>query len=246
MSDVFSAGQWARLLVGLAGAFTLFQGSAVALGSDRGQAGLLVAALVVGCVLAAERAWFSSTLRAAARAVGLGPPRPAGLVLSALVSALLVLVVPAFAWSTGSAVSVEPDTIRLLPGLFAQGGLAEETLFRGYLFGHLRRGRSFWRAATLSMLPFVAVHLLLFLTMPWPVALAAVALSAAMSFPFAWLYEVGGAAIWAPALLHVVVQSTPKLVVFSGDAAPVFPRIWMASSAVAAATVFLVRRPRPA
>jgi membrane protease YdiL (CAAX protease family) len=44
--------------------------------------------------------------------------------------------------------------------------VAEEVLFRGYLFGHLRRGRSFWRAAVLSMLPFVCVHLLLFFTMP--------------------------------------------------------------------------------
>ena len=31
------------------------------------------------------------------------------------------------------------------------------------LFGHPRRGWSFWRAATISMLPFVAVHVFLFL-----------------------------------------------------------------------------------
>ena len=52
-----------------------------------------------------------------------------------------------------------------LPGLFAQAGIAEELLFRGYLFGHLREGRSFWRAALLSMPPFLAVHLLLFFQM---------------------------------------------------------------------------------
>jgi len=246
MSDVFSAGQWARLLAGLAGAFGLFHWSASVLGSDRGQSGLQVSAIVVGATLAVERAWFAPTLRSAVRAVGLGAPHPAGLLLSAAVSALLVLVVPVFVWVTASSPSIEPNALRLLPGLFAQGGIAEEILFRGYLFGHLRRGRTFWRAAALSMVPFVTVHLLLFLTMPWPVALAALALSVAASFPFAWLFELGGATIWAPALLHVVVQSTPKLVVFSGEVAGEFPVIWMASSAVASAMVFLVRRPRPA
>ena len=101
-----------------------------------------------------------------------------------------------------------------MPGLFAQAGIAEEVLFRGYLFGHLRRGRSFWRAALLSMLPFVAVHLLLFATMPWPIAAAALLLAVIVAFPLARLYELGGATIWAPALLHFVIQGTVKIVVF--------------------------------
>ena len=40
---------------------------------------------------------------------------------------------------TGSSVVLLATTLVLLPGLLAQGGIAEEVLFRGYLFGHLRR-----------------------------------------------------------------------------------------------------------
>ena len=95
---------------------------------------------------------------------------------------------------------VDPRWTALVPGLFAQAGIAEEVLFRGYLFRHVRAGRTFWRAVGLATLPFVAVHLILFATMPWPIALAAVLLSALIGAPFAYLFELGGGTIWAPAL----------------------------------------------
>ncbi len=137
------------------------------------------------------------------------------------VCVLLLASVPVFARTTGSSVTILPDAIGLLPGLFAQAGIAEEVLFRGYLFGRLRRGRSFWRAAFLSTLPFVGVHLLLFGTMPWPVALAALMVSVATSFPLARLFELGGFTIWAPAILHFVIQATVKVLAVDGsDAAP--------------------------
>ena len=60
----------------------------------------------------------------------------------------------------------------LVPGLFAQAGIAEEVLFRGYLFRHAREGRDFWRAALVAAGLFVTVHLLMFLMLPWPIALA--------------------------------------------------------------------------
>jgi len=128
-----------------------------------------------------------------------------------------------------------------LPGLFGQAGIAEEVLFRGYLFGHLRPGRSFWRAALLAMLPFALVHLLMFLTMPWPVALAALLLSIVLSFPLAHLFELGGRTVWPPALLHFVVQGTAKLVVMSGEEPSTFPIVWMGASAVLPMFVMLIR-----
>ena len=85
-----------------------------------------------------------------------------------------------------------PGWVSLLPGLFAQAGIAEEVLFRGYLFGQVRVGRTFWRAAALSMVPFVSVHLVLFFYMAWPIALASVLLAIAISFPLAYLFELGG------------------------------------------------------
>jgi membrane protease YdiL (CAAX protease family) len=131
----------------------------------------------------------------------------------------------------------------MLPGLFAQGGIAEEVLFRGFLFRYVRSGRSFWRAASVSMLPFVAVHLLLFLTMPWPIAVASVLLAVVVSFPLARLYELGGGTIWAPALLHFVIQGTVKVVV-AGGGVESFAIIWMIASAVVPLLIF-VRDPAP-
>jgi membrane protease YdiL (CAAX protease family) len=235
--------QWSQLLVGLLAAFTIFQWSATALGSDRGQAGLIVGALVVGATLAVERLWFSRSLGSAARAVGLGAPLRQGLAAAAALSLLVLLTVPVYAWATGAGVTFDPLTPWLLPGLFAQAGIAEETLFRGYLFGHLRAGRTFWRAAWLSMLPFVAVHLLMFLSMPWAVALAGLILSVVLSFPFAHLFELGGATVWAPAFVHFVVQGAIKVVVLSGDASGLFPFVWIAASAVLPLVVLLIPRP---
>ncbi len=111
-------------------------------------------------------------------------------------------------------------------------------------FGHLRRGRSFWRAATISMLPFVAVHVFLFFTMPWPIALAAVLLAVALSFPLAHLFEVGGATIWAPALLHFVIQGTVKVVVVSDEGSWAFPLVWMAASGLVPWLSLIVARPQ--
>ena len=156
---------------------------------------------------------------------------------------MLVSIVPVFAYVTGGSAALVPGWALLIPGLFAQAGIAEETLFRGYLFGHLRPGRSFWRAAGVSMLPFVAVHLFLFFTMPWPIATASLLLAVAISFPLAHLFELGGATIWPPALLHFVVQGTVKIVVMSGDSAPLFPLVWIAASAVLPMFVLLIARP---
>lgn len=234
---------WTRLVIGLVAIYALFQWSAARLGSDRGQAGLVVAGIVVSATLFVELLWSGRSITATLRAVGLGQPRWQGLVIAAGVCGLLLLVVPTVALATGSVVTTTEGWPWLLPGLFAQAGVAEETLFRGYLFGHLRIGRTFWRAAVLSMLPFVGVHLVLFGTLPFWIALAALVLSVVTSFPMAHLFELGGATIWPPALLHFVVQGTVKLLVVSGDAAEAFPLVWMMASAALPLSVCLLPRP---
>jgi membrane protease YdiL (CAAX protease family) len=88
------------------------------------------------------------------------------------VGLLLLMVIPGYYVLTGVRFGMYPGWLWLLPGLFAQAGIAEEVLFRGYLFRHVREGRSFWRAAAVASGPFVLVHLILFLTMSWPLAAA--------------------------------------------------------------------------
>lgn len=231
------------MTLGLFAVFLLFQASAAALGSDRGQAGLAVGALVLAATIAVERGLFGTPAALAVKTLGLGGPRPTSLAAAGAVSALLWLVVAGFVLATGVSWTMAPGWLALVPGLFAQAGIAEETLFRGYLFRRLRHGRSFMRAALMSMLPFVAVHLILFFTMPWPVALAAVLLSVVVSFPLARLFELGGNTIWGAALLHFVVQGTIKVVVLSGDAAALFPFVWMGASALVPQLVLLLHPP---
>jgi membrane protease YdiL (CAAX protease family) len=234
--------RWIRLVSGLAAVFALFQWSASAFGSDRGQAGVAIGALITAAICVVERVLFGLPFRALVPALGLGTPDVRGLAVAGAIGLLMLLAVPVFAWATGEAPTFYAGGAWLIPGLFAQAGIAEEVLFRGYLFGHLRRGRSFWRAALLSMLPFMAVHLLLFVTMPWPIAAAALLLAVIVAFPLAGLYELGGGTIWAPALLHFVIQGTVKIVAFPDPWSVRFAVTWMAISAVVPMLVFV--RPR--
>lgn len=246
MPAIDSPRAWLRLAGSVAGIFALFQWLGSALGSDRGQAGVLIGIAIVAATLAAERTLFRAPGVPAAVRLGLGRPRGRGIAAAAAVAAAILLVFPVFGVMTGTTFRIRPDALLLLPGLFAQAGIAEETLFRGYLFGHLRRGRTFGRAAALSMLPFVAVHLWLFVTMAWPIALAAVVVATVLSFPLAYAYELGGNTIWPPAILHAVIQGAIKIVDVSGDASPMFPFAWMAASTLLPMLLFAVppvRRP---
>ena len=60
-----------------------------------------------------------------------------------------------------------------------------------------------------------------------------------MSFPLARLFDLGNGTIWAPALLHFTAQAGVKLVTVDGDAAAVFPFVWMLVCAVVPFLVFV-------
>ncbi len=164
---------WPRIVAGLVVGYVALEATARATKSFLGEDGVLVAAVVLGALFAAERFLFKTPWREAAHKLGLGAPARAGLARALAICALLVLVIPIAARLAGGELRAVPGWLALLPGLFAQGGIAEETLFRGWLFRHVRQAHPFARAAWLSMIPFVIVHLWLFATMPWAVALAA-------------------------------------------------------------------------
>lgn len=176
------------------------------------------------------------------RALGLRIAGSRGLVTAAAVVAAMLLYFPLAALAAPVApLPLRDDWLTLLPGLFAQHGIAEETLFRGFLFHHLRARRSFSRAAFLSMLLFVAAHLYLFTYMEPALALASTLLSAATAYPFAWLFEIGRRTIWAPALLHTGIHAI-KLVQLPDQPLPATLG-WMAVSATVPYAVFFVRPP---
>jgi membrane protease YdiL (CAAX protease family) len=104
-------------------------------------------------------------------------------------------------------VSIPDDWVWKLSGIVAIHGIAEEALFRGFLFHHLRNGQTFGRAAFLSLLAFAVAHVYLFTYMPAPLALFATLLSVASAYPFAYLFEQGNNTIWAPVLMHVSIHA---------------------------------------
>lgn len=123
-------------------------------------------------------------------------------------------------------------------GIFAQGGIAEETLFRGFLFRHFRERRAFWPAAARAAVPFVAAHLLLFATLDFVIALAALLVSVSLTFPLARLFDLAGGSIWPGALLHAVVQGAIKLVEPGTSDSLSIAIAWMAVSALVPWIVF--------
>lgn len=230
--------RWAPLILGFVLLFAVLQGSAAALGSTRGEWGLAVAAATLGAALVIVRLAFAPDWRTSFLALGLGLPHARGLLAAGALCLLLLGVYPLFLAVRGDDASLYPNAAWLALGLFAQAGVAEEAVFRGFLFGQIRRRHPFWRAAWISTAPFAAAHLMLFATMDWPIALAALTLSVVISFPLALLYDLAGRSIWAPALAHAVVQGAIKLIVVDD---PIFPLVWMAAGAALPWLVFLLR-----
>jgi membrane protease YdiL (CAAX protease family) len=217
---------WARVVFGVVLVYALFEVVARATGSERGQAGLIVAAVVVGSLIVLERVLFGVPWRRAPQLLGLGRPAAKGLALAAGIAALQLLVLPGSVALLGVTLGVWPGWETLLLGLFAQAGIAEETLFRGFLFRRFRAVHSFGRATLLASIPFVLVHLWMFTTVPFAVAALSVVLSAATSFSFAALFERAGGTIWGAALVHFVIQAVPKVVLADGNA-PAFVLVWI-------------------
>jgi membrane protease YdiL (CAAX protease family) len=156
----------------------------------------------VGAIVVAERMLFSDTLRDALRS--LGCVRARGLMPVAAVMASLPMwaFLPLFARAGGFAAELRPDWLQLLVGVVLVNGVTEELIHRGFVFGHLRRGRSFAAAATFSALLFAAQHLYIIVAAGWTIGLASVVLAALLAYPLARAFESGGNSVVGPAILH--------------------------------------------
>ena len=214
-------------------------------GSLYGQAGLFVGGATVATAIAVEALLFRRPPRRALRELGYGVPALRALGAALVIGLLLLASLPLLAFLTGTSLALRADWWWLAPGLFAQHGLAEETLFRGYAFRHLRAGRAFWPAAALSLVPFVAIHVLLLAVLPLPLALTSVLVAVAFAFPAADLFEGGRGTVWAPALLHFGAH-LPKLAEPAGFTLPL-QLAWSAAVLALPYLAFAFRlRPPPA
>ena len=178
---------------------------------------LLLSAWGVGAILTAERLLFGGTLPDAVRAIGCVPASAAALVIAAAVSLPMWIFLPLLAWSQGLAVALRPDWPQLLLGVVLVNGITEEVIHRAFVFGHVRRERSFAAAATISALLFAAQHLYLVVTLGWTAGLASVLLAALLAFPLAFIFERGGNSIGGPAILHTSSNAPVIVIALSED-----------------------------
>jgi membrane protease YdiL (CAAX protease family) len=170
----------------------------------------------VGAILIAERMLFSSTLREALRAVGFVRARKSTLKVVLLASLPMWAFLPLFAWTNGTAIDLRPEWLSLLLGVVLVNGVTEEVIHRGFVFGHLRRGRSFATAATVSAMLFAAQHLYIIVTMGWTIGLASVLLAALLAYPLAFVFDRGHS-IAGPAILHTSSNAPVMLLALPED-----------------------------
>lgn len=156
----------------------------------------------VGATLIAERRLFRPTIVHAAQAIGFVPARMKAVIVALIVSVPMWLFLPLFAWLNGEPIGLQPNWFALLIGVVLLNGITEEVIHRGFVFGHLRSGRSFGRAALLTAVLFAAQHLYLGFSVGWAAGLTSVMLAFLLSFPLAYLFETGGNSIGGPAILH--------------------------------------------
>jgi membrane protease YdiL (CAAX protease family) len=232
------------LLVTIAGFFVLWlllDRLAFALGSFRGEWGLAVCFVVVGAAVLLECALSKRSPRDAWRALGFVAPKREAVWWTLALVAVLLCFYPVFALVTHTDIALIPNAALLMAGMAFQGGVAEEVVFRGFLFRRLRETRTFWGAALLSAVPFIAVHALLFLTLDFALALASLLLALSISFPLAWLFERSGNSVWLPALVHAVIQGAIKIVEVSPNMFPAIAMSWMALAALAPWALFAMK-----
>jgi membrane protease YdiL (CAAX protease family) len=122
------------------------------------------------------------------------------------------LIYPVASAVTGEQFALVAGWPWILVGLFAFHGLAEEMVWRGFVFRRLSEGRSF-RAAVVWTMPFIAAtHLPILFRSGVVVAIGALLVAAVTSVPLSYLYVIGRGTIWAPALVHTAID-TFKLVI---------------------------------
>ena len=206
-----------------------------------GRFGLAILGAVLAAGLAVERVLYGIGPREALRGLGFARPTGRALLAAAVVGALVQLVYPATVAITGAEPELRPGWPWLLVGIFAFHGLAEELVWRGYAYRRLRVGRSFGAAVGWTM-PLVAVaHLPIVITSGPLVGAAALIVAAVTAVPLAYLFDIGRATIWAPAVLHTAIDSF-KLVVVPAAALTTFSLLLAAISIVVPLLVLAVPR----
>lgn len=232
-----------RILLGFVLGYAVLQGGLILLAGrlDQTVSSLIASAAMFAVLLGVEAWLFKRRPGPALLALGCGRPRWGALAVAVLLSAVLVAFIPAYALATATPITVRPDWAWILLGAVVLNGLAEEALFRGLAFGHLRQtGYSFVGAGVIALLLFAAAHLYLFVGNPPMVALLATLTAVAAAFPMALLFERSHHTLWACAILHTATHAL-RLVSAPEAQAMGFALAWIAAPLLVPLAVFAFR-----
>jgi membrane protease YdiL (CAAX protease family) len=188
---------------------------------------ILICIVTVLGVTLAWRVLEQRTIAESIREIGFGMPHWRVVGLASVISLLMLAFFPIYSRLTGINLPLQNNWPWILVGILTGTGIAEEILFRGYAFNFFRQTHSFWRAATLSMLLFGMMHLILLLWLPIPIAIAAILLSVLAAYPTAYLFENGNRTIWPSAILHTTALAT-NLFVIPTDLTVTVSLLWIA------------------
>lgn len=200
----------------------------------------LAAAFLVQALLLRER-----DPQRVLRSLGFGRPDVRVLWASGVVSVMLLASLPSLVAASGG-VFVLPDNWPMLAlSILLLNGIAEETVYRGFLFHRLHMMYTFRKAVMLGTLLAAAAHVPIVAT-AGPVVGALAILVAVLTFlPFAVLFERGHNTLWAPAVVHFAADCIIPLGAL-GLVTPIAIGYWMIAQVVAcyAAALAVVLYPR--
>ena len=205
---------------------------------------LIIALSVVATSAVVEVGLLKSRMSEVFSILGFGIPSGSSVIFAVIIALLLFLCFPLITSVTGYEFMLPANWVRLALGVFVLHGIAEEVLYRGYLFNHLRQGRSFAKAVWLSVLFFTLAHIPIMITQGIFVGGTAVLLAAVSSFPLSRLYERGNNTIWAPAIVHFAIDMVTPIVAAGEmtESAQKAVMIWMGACMVIPYIAFLIPR----
>lgn len=224
--------------------FALFSGLGfllLKLGWDWTLAKLIICIVTVSGVIIAWSQINKVSLARAIHDVGFGAPEWRVVGVAVVTSALMLAFFPLYSSLAGVNLVLQGNWLWITLGIITGVGVAEETLFRGFVFNFYRERYSFWKAATYSMFLFGAMHLLLVLWLPIPIAIAAILLAIIAAYPTAYLFEQGNRTIWPSAIMHSAALAT-NLFVIPLEISVSLSLLWIGDVLVCLFLVFLVGR----
>jgi hypothetical protein len=236
-----------RMLLGFVVIFAVFEGAGFALAGAPTTVRLFtVSAVVIVTALLVQRMVTGARGRPLLRSLGMGRGALPAVVVAGVICLGLVACYPLLSALTGVQWATGVSGWALL-GIYAQNGVAEEIMIRGYLYRHLRAGRGFGRAVLLVVAVHAAAHALLIPVVGVGVGISAMLVAALIAVPYAAFFDRGAATIWPVALLHGTSDTIMLLFPSGGWAAGgpgALPALltWFALIALLPYLIFLVPR----